>query len=368
MIDFTPSLEQKGFYRFTGPPENWLTAIKFKTWGLERKFEARWKQIQPGDVFFIHSTGPGSSMFPNAAAGVIGLGVVGEHFTIKDNYLWLQEFRDTVNRWPLLVPFSEIYLFSEIPNPSLWEAPSEGNKSATQRLVSQLLRNVMPIKELDGFPVMGSFSGVRLEVARKILFDKRKLYEYRDETDYAGAEIKRTPLAEVKSASETLRFADTLKVFENVRSRVVNSVPSEYFRNNELLARAELVHSSILEQLIQLFRGRGYQTLSNQFVDLFAHNEERAFLFEVKSTENRNFKSQFRKGIVQLLEYDYFEVRKFVQDQALKFKDKYSILVPSKQPEDAGYVEFMNHLDIGVAMVEKEGLQAVGKDFGFSKI
>lgn len=368
MVDFTPSLEQKGFYRFTGPPENWLTAIKFKTWGLERKFEARWKQIQPGDVFFIHSTGLGSSAFSNAVAGIIGLGVVGEHFTIKENYLWLQEYRERENRWPLLVPFSEMYLFSEIPDPSLWEAPSEANRATTQRLVGQLLRNVMPIKELDRFPVMGSFSTVRLEVARKILFDKRKLFEYRDETDYAGVEIKRTPLAEVKSAGETLRFADTLKVFENVRSRVVNSIPSEYFRNNELLARAELVHSSILEQLIQLFRTRGYQTLSNQFVDLFAHNEERAFLFEVKSMENRNFRSQSRKGIVQLLEYDYFEVRKFIQEKALKLKDKYSILVPSKRPEDVGYVEFMNHLDIGLAMVGKESLRAIGKDFGFSKI
>ena len=55
-MDFTPSLNAKQFFRFTGPPENWLTAIKFMTWGLIRDYEERWKKIQPGDVFFIHST------------------------------------------------------------------------------------------------------------------------------------------------------------------------------------------------------------------------------------------------------------------------------------------------------------------------
>ena len=48
-MDFTPSLNAKNFFRFTGPPENWLTAIKFMTWGLEEKYLSRWKEIQTGD-------------------------------------------------------------------------------------------------------------------------------------------------------------------------------------------------------------------------------------------------------------------------------------------------------------------------------
>ena len=35
-MDFTPSLESKSFFRFTGPPEHWLTAVKYMTWGVER--------------------------------------------------------------------------------------------------------------------------------------------------------------------------------------------------------------------------------------------------------------------------------------------------------------------------------------------
>lgn len=43
------SLRNKKFFKFTGPPENWLTAIKFMTWGLEEKYREQWKRILPGD-------------------------------------------------------------------------------------------------------------------------------------------------------------------------------------------------------------------------------------------------------------------------------------------------------------------------------
>lgn len=55
-MDFTPSLNAEGFFRFTGPPEHWLTAVKYMTWGVEEKYKNRWQEMQAGDVFFIHST------------------------------------------------------------------------------------------------------------------------------------------------------------------------------------------------------------------------------------------------------------------------------------------------------------------------
>jgi hypothetical protein len=61
--DFTSALDTKQFFRFTGPPEHWLTAIKYMTWGLEEKHRGKWKSIQTGDIFFIHSTGAQTSAF-----------------------------------------------------------------------------------------------------------------------------------------------------------------------------------------------------------------------------------------------------------------------------------------------------------------
>ena len=63
-MDFDSALRSRHFFRFTGPPEHWLTAIKYMTWGLERHLEERWQKIQTGDIFFIHSTGSQNSAFP----------------------------------------------------------------------------------------------------------------------------------------------------------------------------------------------------------------------------------------------------------------------------------------------------------------
>src|SRR3972149_8245916 len=108
MIDLISSLHGKQLFRFTGPPEHWLTAFKFMTWGLEMHLKERWAKIQTGDIFFIHSTGPNNSAFKNAASGIIGIGVVGFHFSIKDNFLWHYEVKNKINRWPLLVPLTGV--------------------------------------------------------------------------------------------------------------------------------------------------------------------------------------------------------------------------------------------------------------------
>lgn len=369
-------LRAKNLLRFTGPPEHWLTAIKYMTWGLEDHLKERWARIRPGDLFLIHSTQ--KSAFKNAKSGIIGLGVVGPDFSIKKNNLWLYETLNNINRWPLLVPLSEIYLFSELPPSNTWENPSRSNAEATKNLINSLLVNSIPLSQIKGFPQMGSFSSVSPEVAEQILFDKRPLYIYtgyeptssvieKDITDKKSEEVNRQ-FDEVKTSEEAMRYADTLKIFDSVKTRIIHEPTSQYIRDNEILDRANSIHQSILQQLINLFRNRGYDTLSSPFVDLFAHNDNRAFLFEVKSTENKNFRPQARKGIAQLLEYEYFDVQKFAKDKNLVFEEKHKLIVPSRLPSDIRYVEFINSLKIGVAMVGNDSLAPVGADLGFSQI
>ncbi len=369
-MDFTPSLQAKKFFRFTGPPEHWLTAIKFMTWGLEKHYLDRWKKIQSGDIFFIHSTGSSTSQFSNAKSGIIGLGVVGPDFTIKDQPLWLYELQKKENKWPLLIPLSEIYLFTKLPITETWSAPRLGNEKATEKLIDFLVSNIVPLSQIEGFPQMGSFSSVREEVAMRILNDKRSLYLYTGEP-YEGQEdggSDEKNFREVKTASEAFRYADTLQIFANVKTRVIKEPTSFYMRDNEFLSLADTTHSTILQQLIDIFRSKGYDTRKGKHVDLFAHNNTRAFLLEVKSTENKNFRSQVRKGIAQLLEYDYFDVQEFIKQNNLQLEDRFKLIIPSREPEDARYVSFMNSLKIGIALVNDKRLQPVGDDFGFSKL
>ena len=353
-----------------------MTAVKFMTWGLEEDLRDRWMRIRPGDIFFIHSTQ--NSEFKNAKSGIIGLGVVGPDFSEKKNPLWFYETANNVNRWPLLVPLSEIYLFSELPSPDTWENPNLQNIAKTTGLITKLLLNYIPLNNIPEFPKMGSFSSVRSEVAEKILLDKRPLYLY---TGYVRAEsLIRKPveeiktefvdrqLDEIKNSSEALRYADTLRIFDSVKARVIHEPTSQYIRNNELLDRANAVHTNILQQLIIMFRRHGYETRQSRTVDLFAHNKKRAFLFDVKSTENNNFRSQARKGIAQLFEYEYFDVHKFAEDNELAFEQKYKLIIPSQIPKDVRYVEFINSLKIGVATVHENELKPIGGDLGFSQI
>src|SRR3989344_3106708 len=374
-MDIESALKTKNLFRFTGPPEHWLTAVKYMTWGLEDKLRDKWAKIRSGDIFFIHSTQ--NSYFKNAKSGVIGLGVVGPDFSIKKNYLWFYETMNSINRWPLLVPLSEIYLFSPLPSPDTWENPSKQNTEATRNLIDVLLQNYIPLAKIPGFPQMGSFSSVRPEVANKILVDKKPLYLY---SGYDKESQGTKPALDVKieeagrqldkitNAAEALRYVDTLKIFDSVKARVIREPTTQYMRDNEILDRANSTHQSILQQLINLFRKHGYDTRYSRTVDLFAHNEKRAFLFEVKSTENSNFRTQARKGIAQLFEYEYFDVQKFAEDNKLVFDQKHKLIVPSQTPQDTRYIEFINSLKIGVAMVERDNLKAVGEDFGFSQI
>lgn len=368
-MNFDSVLNTKHFFRFTGPPEHWLTAIKYMTWGLEIHHKESWKKIQTGDVFFIHSTGGQTSAFKNAVSGIIGIGVVGFDFSVKQNYLWHYEIKNNINKWPLLVPLTEVYLFGDLPDPATWESPTPANEISTSALIDNLLQNSIPTKNIKGFPVMGSFSSVKFDVTQQILFQKRPLYLYSNHS-FRGPTIekKQSDLFEVHNASETLRHAASLRFLEQISKRLIIKPYSLVVRDNDILARADSSHFSILQELISIFRKKGYTTLSNEFVDLFAHDGKRSFLFEVKSTENRNFRVQARKGIVQLYEYDYFEINKYKEEKDIDFQDKYRVLVPSREPTDKKYVKFINSLDLGVAVISNQGLKPVGIDTGFSKI
>ncbi len=368
-MDFQVALSAKQFFRFTGPPEHWLTALKCMTWGLESHLEERWKKIQTGDIFFIHSTSAQASVFPNAKSGIIGIGVVGYYFSIKDTQLWHYEIKNSINKWPLLVPFTEIYLFSDVPDPSTWESPTPSNDIATIPLVDKLVSGRVPISQIKGFPAMGSFSSVSSDVAKQILFQNRPLYLYSGHA-LRGPNIqeKKSDLFEVHNATETLRHAASLRFIDDINKRIIIRPYSLVVRDNDILARADTAHHSIVQQLITIFREKGYTTLSNPFVDLFAHDGKRSFLFEAKSTENNNFRSQARKGIVQLYEYDHFEIGKFKRENNIDFKDQYKILVTSREPRDEKYINFINSLDLGVLTVKEGKLNPIGQDSGFSKL
>jgi hypothetical protein len=368
-MDFNEAIKSRQFFRFTGPPEHWLTAIKHGTWALKEEYLKRWKEIKTGDIFILHSSAGQSSVFRNAKSGIIGFGVVGFNFSKSDNLFWYSEFRDKENKWPLFVPITEFYLFSDLSNPDKWGPLEPGNEEQISKLVDQLLVDRIPVGEITGFPQMGSFSGVSFEVAAQVLSKNRPIHVYsRHSKRERIAEDRPSTLTKVNNAAETLRSSASLRFLPEINKNIISKPYSFVTRDNDILARADFAHLSVMQQLLDLFKARGYDTWSNEFVDLYAHDDKESFLFEVKSNENKNFRAQARKGIAQLFEYDYFEIGKYKKEKELEFKNEYKILALSQEPTDTSYVQFINSLDLGVATVEGSVIKTVGKDLGFSRI
>ncbi len=350
------SLSGRSFYRFTGPPENWLTAIKYMTWGLEEKYLPRWKKIQVGDVFFMHSTV--ESLFArNPQSAIVGLGVVGGQFRTKNDFLWVQELRGRINRWPLLVPFSEIYLFSILPSSDAWEPPgiSAEADSKIPGLIQALLKQGVPIRELAGgrFPVMGSWSGISNGAAEEI-FQKRQAILY---SEFYG--LPESELFLVKDASAALRYVPSLKFLDGgvVRVRKERQGVSVFERDNELLERAEATHRQVLDHAFNFFKKHGFDTWSNQHVDLFAESEKEGFLVEVKSMVNHNFRIQARRAVGQLFEYEHFDIRKHFEANKRNVPVS-KVLMVNDNPSDTNYSEFLNTIKIDLAWPQHENTAA----------
>jgi len=87
-------------YRFTGNPENWITAISRETWALNENNKNVWDKLQPGDTILFHSTAK-TEFKLDAPSSVIGFGYVGEGKYMKEDYWWVQEVREQKNMWSL---------------------------------------------------------------------------------------------------------------------------------------------------------------------------------------------------------------------------------------------------------------------------
>lgn len=341
------SLRSKKFYRFTGSPEHWLTAIQNYTWGLKLDLLKRWQRIEVGDVFLMHSTR--KSRYKSAKSAIIGLGIIGPGFRQKDVFLWQDEFEQNENTYRLLVPFSEIYLFSSVENIDEWNF---NNIQLTKSLIEKLLSNSVPLPK--GFPQMGSFSEVQDEVAMQVL--KRGLPEFLRESPFSIDSYREavTPLLKIKNSSESMRYIPTLKhlTLSDSQERRLEKKYSNYERDNELLERANNVHRRIIDNAIGILNASGYDTLSNMHADLVAENESSILLLEAKSIPDGRFRSQARTAIGQLFQYEFFDIKDYQQKNDTAKPVQKILLIPD-DPCDNDYINFLSKISIQSRIADK---------------
>jgi len=354
-MDILSQANIKAIYRVTGTPENFLTALRYKVWGFNKENENHWKKLLPGDIIFFHSKGADSKFLKRPRSCVIGFGVVGNNFFEDSVPLWIDEKIES-KTYPFKFSFSEVYLFADININDDWDSTSLEKSETTQQVILKLLEAGIPLNELDGFPVMGSYSGIQSQSIKNILLDSsKKLSFYLGEQENDNIS-KSTELKELNNEAEALRYGTTLTIFDDIKERILNEPMAEYSYNAKSLAKAEKAHFDIVSHLRLLFANKGYRMYYNNHVDIFAFKSNTSLLVEAKSIENRNFKSQSRKGIVQLFEYNYFEVEKFKKDQNMNFTNEISLLATSDKPKDTEYIKFINSLDIKTIAVKNSNI------------
>lgn len=78
-----------------------------------------------------------------------------------------------------------------------------------------------------------------------------------------------------------------------------------YLVNRAKLERANRTHEDLVRRMAQRAKSAGYSCSRNALIDLFASSSSDSVLFEVKSNNPTNTRSQIRAAVSQLYEYDY---------------------------------------------------------------
>jgi hypothetical protein len=357
-MNIISQLNIKPFYRVTGTPENFLTALRFSVWGFNN--EKSWNSLEPGDIVFFHSKGSDSKFLKSPKPCIVGFGVVGDNFYVDSKSLWIDEYEDGKS-YPYRFSFTEIYLFSQIPINNDWDSTSLKFKENTTHILNKLLEAAIPLNELSGFPIMGSYSSIQNVDVKKALLDSSKELQFYKNKAYPEVFTKSTQLKEMKTEYETLRYATSLSVFNDIHKKVINKTDVNVTYSLDKLAEAEISHYDIVTYLRSTLMDKGYKVFYNNHIDLFAYDKEQSLLIEAKSIVNENFKWQSRKGIIQLFEYNYFEINKFKRENLLSFNKELKVLATSDAPKDSEYVKFINSLDVKTIAIKNKSIIHYGE-------
>lgn len=168
-------------WRFTGPPENWITALRLNKWAFNEHKKNVWKSLASGDIILLHSTKK-SDFSKDTVSSIIGIAFVSENTYKKDELWWVQEIESGTNMWPYVIPLKETYIFSDIEGIDLTRTISQKSRDEIHGEIEILMNKSISINDLNlsakyldssfpQFPVNGSASGVN-KVYQDLILNK----------------------------------------------------------------------------------------------------------------------------------------------------------------------------------------------------
>lgn len=124
-----------------------------------------------------------------------------------------------------------------------------------------------------------------------------------------------------------------------------------YVKDPAKLERASTVHQEMINKMIKKMQAGGVEEnalkQSNR-IDLFAIKNGELLLMEMKSMNPTNNVAQIRRGISQLMEYEFFDL----PEERKRYHIKKMLVLESK-PINKEYIDFIKHCGIDVLWMEE---------------
>ncbi|WP_117366796.1 AAA family ATPase [Natrarchaeobaculum sulfurireducens] len=156
-------------YKFTAPPDYWLTTVEFGSVSFEEGQQDRWDNLEEGDVAFLHSRAePSSTELPSQPSGVIGIGIIGHTFEKSDPW-WLDEYHGR-KEFSMIASFDRLFLTSDLTHIDTTRGITEKETTELEEELNALTGNCLPIEKANQicstasgteFPVQSMFGTFR---------------------------------------------------------------------------------------------------------------------------------------------------------------------------------------------------------------
>ncbi|WP_256392030.1 AAA family ATPase [Natronoarchaeum rubrum] len=166
-------------YKFTAPPDYWLTTVEYASVSFEEEHRDRWNQLDEGDVALLHSRAePSNDDLDDQPSGVIGAGIIGETFEKEDPWWW--DEHEGEQSFSMVASFDRLFLTGDVDNIDTTRGIQEKDPSEISRELDVLTANCLPIgranqicTDVSGteFPVQSMFATFRTS-ASKIDYDR----------------------------------------------------------------------------------------------------------------------------------------------------------------------------------------------------
>jgi len=143
------------------------------------------------------------------------------------------------------------------------------------------------------------------------------------------------PIFEIQDDDQPLLpVTGNLAEYQTIGQRISSANQAvAFFKDQARIERAANAHIALVNLVAQRIRERGGIPKSNQLIDL-AVRLDQDYIFEMKSTNDQNVRSQVRKGISQLYEYRY-----------LQNKPSAKLILVIERPLDAGQSWMLDYME-----------------------